>query len=109
MNYDVALSILFEFYKISPSEKRVRDIQDIMLKYQENPPDDIRENLLHKSLESLLENPQNENQKYLSANLWKLNKLSSAYIIFKNYPTNHTNELLKQALNEDIAEYLRKN
>lgn len=109
MNYDVALTILFELYQSSPSEERVPVIQDIMMKYQENPPDHIRENLLHKSLEDMLGNPRNENQKYLSNNLWLLNKLSYAYIIFKNYPTNKTHELLKQALNEHIAEYIRKN
>lgn len=93
MNYFEQLLILIDLYILEPSDQRYHEIESIIIRYQANPPDIVRENMSHECIQKIMENP-----KTISDDILEI--LTDAFSNFINYPTNTNADTFKFQLQE---------
>lgn len=93
MNYFEKLQILIGLYILEPSDQRYHEIESIIIRYQANPPDIVRENMSHECIQKIRENP-----KTISDDILEI--LTDAFSNFINYPTNANADSFKLRMQE---------
>ncbi|MBC5796562.1 hypothetical protein IQ227_17285 [Anabaena aphanizomenioides LEGE 00250] len=93
MNDFEKLTILIDLYKLDPSDKCYHEIENIMISYQANTPDIVRENMKHKSIQKIMENPTTISDDIVES-------LIDAFSNFINYPTNANADSFKRIMQE---------